>query len=75
MGQEEIIGFLKRNRADWFTSSQIVNAVKVSRPSVNRCLVRMRKHSEVNEKMERVWLKGKLGFISKEVPFYSFKKN
>ena len=73
MTQEEITGFLDKNKAKWYTSSQIAQAIGVSRPSVNKSLGRMRKHSEVQEKRIRVMLKGKLGLIPKEVPFYSYK--
>jgi len=73
MGQEEIARFLRKYQRRWFNSSQIAEAVKVSRPSVNRCLERMRKHSEVKEKRVRVMLRGKLGFVCKEVAFYSCK--
>jgi transposase len=74
MGKEEINRFLHRNKAKWYSSSQIAQAIGVSRPSVNKCLGRMRKHSEVQEKRIRVMLRGKLGFIPKEVPFYSYKR-
>jgi len=73
MTQEEITGFLDKNKAKWYTSSQIAQAIGVSRPSVNKSLGRMKKHSEVQEKRIRVMLKGKLGLIPKEVPFYSYK--
>lgn len=73
MTQEEITGFLDKNKARWYTSSQIAQAIGVSRPSVNKSLGRMKKHSEVQEKRIRVMLKGKLGLIPKEVPFYSYK--
>jgi len=74
MGQEEIQGFLRRNKPKWFTSNQLSEALHISRQNINKCLGRMRKYSEVKEKKERVLLRGKLGLISKEVPFYSFKK-
>jgi len=73
MTQEEITGFLDKNKAKWYTSSEIAQAIGVSRPSVNKSLGRMKKHSEVQEKRIRVMLKGKLGLIPKEVPFYSYK--
>lgn len=74
MGQEEIAKFLRRNKAKWYSSSQIARAVNVSKPSINKCLDRMRRHSEVKERKVRVMLKGKLGLIGKEVPFYCFKR-
>ena len=73
MTQEEITGFLDKNKAKWYTSSQIAQAIGVSRPSVNKSLGRMKKHSEVQERRIRVMLKGKLGLIPNEVPFYCYR--
>ena len=75
MGQDDINNFLRRYRNKWFTSNQLAEGLKVSKSSINRCLGRMRKHEEVNEKAVRVLFRGKLGSsISKEVPFYSYKR-
>lgn len=74
MSQEQIGKFLEKNKAKWYTSSQISQAIGIRRESTNKCLSRMKKHSEVKEKKIRVMLKGKLGLIPKEVPFYSYKR-
>ena len=75
MSQEEINGYLKKYQRRWFNSTQLGEVFGVSRVSMNRCLHRMRKHDEVNGKMVRVMLKGKLGcLIGKDVPFYSYKR-
>ncbi len=75
MGQDEVNNFLRRYRNKWFNSNELTDVLGISRASINICLQRMRKHNEVNEKMIRVMFKGKLGcLISKEVPFYSYKR-
>ena len=74
MSQEEITSFLKRNKTKWFRSNDLSRALKISKPSINRCLSRMRKYSEVKEKNVKVMLRSKFGFIKKEVPFYAFKR-
>ena len=75
MSQEEIVGFLRKYRRKWFNSGELAEALKVSKPSINKCLLRMRRYNEVNEKTVRVLLRGKLGsLVSKEVPFYSYRR-
>lgn len=75
MSQEEINGYLKKYQRKWFNSNELTEAMGISKASMNRCLHRMRKHNEVNEKVIRVMLKGKLGcLIGKDVPFYSYKR-
>ena len=75
MSQEEINDYFKKYQRRWFNSTQLGEVFVVSRASMNRCLHRMRKHNEVNEKTVRVMLKGKLGcLIGKDVPFYSYKR-
>ncbi len=75
MSQEDIQRFLRKYQSRWVSSNELVDALRVSKASMNRCLQRMRKHNEVNESMVRVMFRGKLGsLISKEVPFYCYKR-
>ena len=74
MGQQEIVDFLKKCQDEWFSSADIAEALLVSKTSVNSCLCRMRKHSEVKEKKERVRMRSGFGFHFREVLFYSFKR-
>ncbi len=76
MTQQDIVDFLRKYERIWFNTNEISEALKVSVSSVNRCLVRMRKRSELNEKRVRIMLKGGRfgGLINKEVSFYSFKR-
>ena len=75
MSQEQIRDYLRKYQRKWFNSNELTDVLGISRASINICLQRMRKHNEVNEKMIRVMFKGKLGcLISKEVPFYSYKR-
>ena len=75
MGQEEIRGFLRKYQHGWFNSNELTQVLGISKASMNRCLQRMRKHNEVDEKMVRVMFRGKLGsLVSKEVPFYCYKR-
>lgn len=74
MGQEDIIGFLKRDRMGWYNSRQIASALRVSVSSVNCCLSRMRKHSEVKERVLPLVQRSGMGRYARGVSFYSFKK-
>jgi hypothetical protein len=73
MSQEQILGFLRRNKAKWYTSSEISKGVNLSKVTVNTGLRRLKKYDEVQEKKLRVMLKGKLGLIPREITFYSVK--
>ena len=61
MGQDDINNFLRPYRNNWFNSNELAEALKVSRLSINKCLLRMRGYDEVNEKTVRVLFRGKLG--------------
>jgi len=75
MTQGQVMDFLRKYRRKWFNSTELAEALKVSRPSINKCLLRMRRYDEVNEKTVRILFRGKLGSsISKEVLFYSYKR-
>jgi len=76
MSQQAIVDFLKKYQPRWFNSNQLAEALQTSKSSINTCLGRMRKHSEINEKKMKTMLKGGKfgGFINKEVIFYSFKR-
>jgi hypothetical protein len=75
MGQEEIRDFLRKYQLRWFNSNELTKALGISKASMNRCLQKMKRHNEINEKMIKIMFKGKLGsLISKEVPFYSYKR-
>ena len=75
MSQEDINDYLRKFRGKWFTSSQMEEALGISKGSMNRCLQRLKKHNEINGRIVRVMFKGKLGSqISKKVPFYSYKR-
>jgi hypothetical protein len=74
MTQGEIVSFLKKNKNKWFTANQLAAALRVAPSSVNRCLVRLRKHSEVKEKTQKVIFKSRHGLIKKGVSFYSSKR-
>lgn len=74
MGQDDITNFLRKHQPKWFTSSQISEALQTSRQSINRCLRIMKKRCEIKEKKIKVMLRGRLGFIPRQIPFYSFKK-
>jgi predicted transcriptional regulator len=74
MGQDDINNFLRRYRNKWFSSNELAEVLKVSKSSINRCLGRMRKHEEVNEKTVKVVLRSGYAMVYKGVPLYSFKK-
>lgn len=74
MGQDDINNFLRRYRNKWFSSNELAEALKVSKGSINRCLGRMRKHEEVNEKTVKVVLRSGYVMVYKGVALYSFKK-
>ena len=75
MSQEQIINHLRKYQPKWFNSSELSKELGISKPSINKCLSRMRKHNEVKEKTVKVMFRGKLGSsISKEVLFYSYKR-
>jgi len=69
MGQEDIIQFLKKNRSRWFCVREISNNIGSSCTSVNCCLSKLRKYSEVLHKTVR--LKHSFGY--RNIPLYSFK--
>ena len=73
MSQGQILGFLRRNKARWYTSSEISKGIRLPKVTVNTGLRRLKKHCEVKEKRIRVMLRRKLGLIAKEIPLYCFK--
>jgi predicted transcriptional regulator len=74
MSQQDISDFLKRHRNRRFRRKEIAKAIGVSHDSINRCLNRMMKYSEVNEEKVRISLRGgKKAVIQREVTFYSYK--
>lgn len=74
MSQEDIVKFLKKNHAKWFTSRQIVGALSLSASSVNFCLCRLRKYDEVREKCFTVRLPSRSGSINKGVLHFAYKR-
>jgi len=71
MGQQDVLSFLSENKGEWFYAKQIANHLRVNVACVNRCLVRMRKHSEIEEKKVRI----RFGLARREVSFYGYKEH
>lgn len=69
MGQEEILQFLKKNKNKWFCVKEISKNTGSSCTSVNCCISKLRKYSEILYKTVRV--KRTYGYAN--VPLYSFK--
>jgi len=75
MTQQDILDFLKRYQPKWFNSNEIAEALRLSKTSVNNCLKRMRKHSEVKERTVRIHSINRLGVRNNRgVLFFSFKR-
>lgn len=69
MGQEDIIQFLKKNKNKWFCVKEISKNTGSSATSVNCCISKLRKYSEVLHKTVRV----KHAYGHRNIPLYSFK--
>lgn len=71
MGQEDIVQFLKKNRNKWFCVRDISKNTGSSCKSVNCCLGKLRRYSEVFRKTVKV----KHSFGVRNIPLYSFKED
>lgn len=69
MGQDDIVQFLKKNRYKWFCVRDISRYTGSSCTSVNCCIGKLRRYSDIRYRMVRV----KHTFGSRNVPFYSYK--